>query len=69
MAKDTTEPAKISGKVVEVKWAGIAGVTVSAEDQTATATTAADGTFTLTDVTPGFVYLYAAAPSSASCRM
>ena len=64
-AQETTSPAEITGKVVDTKGGGVAGATVSVEDQTATATTSADGAFTLSGVTPGFVYLYAATPSEA----
>jgi hypothetical protein len=44
---------------------GVEGAIVAAEGQTATTITAADGSFALTDVEAGFVYLYVTAPSAA----
>ncbi len=58
-------PAQISGWVMDVTGNGVEGATVSAEGQSAVATTGADGSFELTDVEAGFVYLQVAAPSDA----
>ena len=58
-------PASIAGMVVDVSGAGVEGATVAVEGQTATAVTAADGSFALTSVDPGFVYLHVTAPSEA----
>jgi hypothetical protein len=57
--------ASVSGIVLDAAGAPVLGATVSVEGQAATATTAADGTFTLDDVTPGFLYVQVAAPSAA----
>ncbi len=57
--------ARIAGTVLDVNGVGVVGATVSVEGQSATATTGADGTFSLMDVEPGFVYLYVTAPSAA----
>ena len=51
--------------VVDVTGAGIEAAKVGVEGQPVTATTASDGSFELTDVDPGFVYLNAIAPSEA----
>jgi len=59
------ESAKIFGKVLDVNGKGVAGVKVAVEGQKITATTSKDGSFKLEGVTPGNVYLYAAAPSKA----
>ncbi len=58
-------PATISGMVLDVTGAGVAGATVAVEGQSVTAVTAADGSFTLAGVNAGFVYLYVTAPSEA----
>jgi hypothetical protein len=65
VAENTADPAAISGQVVDASGNGVESATVTVEDQTASATTSADGSFELVDVTPGFVYLYVAAPSEA----
>lgn len=57
--------ASVSGLVRDAAGAPVLGATVSVEGQAVTATTAADGTFTLDDVTPGFLYVQVAAPSEA----
>lgn len=54
--------ATITGWVRKPSGQPIPGAVVSVEGQTASATSAADGTFTLSNVTPGFVYLKAKAP-------
>ncbi len=62
--------AMISGKVKDVKGIGVKGATVSVEGQSAKATTASNGTFKLTGVNPGSVYLYVKTTCrrSVSCR-
>jgi hypothetical protein len=50
-------PATVSGLVKGVSGKAVASATVSVEGQTASTTTAADGTFTLTGVEPGQVFL------------
>lgn len=57
--------AVISGKVQDVKGVGVSGASVTVEGQSLTTTTAADGSFTLTRVNPGSVYLYVKTPSQA----
>ena len=65
MQKRTLAKATIAGKVVDANGAGVAGATVTVESQFITAVTAADGSFNLTNVSSGFVYLYATAPSTS----
>ena len=57
--------AVISGTVKDVKGAGVKGATVTVEGQKVKATTAANGSFKLTGVNPGSVYLYVKTPSAA----
>ena len=57
-----TMPGAISGTVMDAAGAPLAGVAISIEGSTAAATTAADGTFTLADVDPGFVFVQATPP-------
>lgn len=64
-AEADSELAQISGTVVDVNGVGVEGATVSVEGQEASATTGADGSFDLADVTPGFAYLYVTSPSDA----
>lgn len=63
----SSEPATtggISGTIYDATGVGVVGAVVSVKGQAATATTtAADGTYTLTGVTPGFGYVYVEAPS------
>ncbi|MBL6981104.1 MAG: carboxypeptidase regulatory-like domain-containing protein [Anaerolineales bacterium] len=60
---DAPTVAQISGKVVDVKGDPVEGATVSAEGLDISADSAPDGSFALTDVPAGFVYLYVASPS------
>lgn len=57
--------AVISGTVKDVKGVGVKGAIVSVEGQNVKATTAANGSFKLTGVNPGSVYLYVKTPSAA----
>ena len=57
--------AMIQGEVLDSNGNPVADAVVIVEGQTATTTTAADGTFKLTDVEPKLVYLYITAPSAA----
>ena len=57
--------AVISGKVKDVKGVGVKGATVTVEGQSVKATTASNGSFKLTGVNPGSVYLYVKTPSKA----
>lgn len=57
--------AAISGKVKDVKGVGVKGATVTVEGQSVKAITDSSGTFKLSGVTPGPVYLYVKAPSKA----
>jgi len=57
--------ATITGKVKNTVDVALLGAIVSVEGQNITATTAADGSFTLTGVPAGFVYLNVQAPSDA----
>lgn len=57
--------ATILGKIMDAEGGGIQGAVVAVEGQSASATTAADGSFALTGVNPGFVFLYATSPSDA----
>lgn len=59
----TATAARISGHVRDVTGKGVKGSVVSVEGQGVKATTAADGSFKLTGVKPGPVYLYAKTPS------
>ena len=51
--------------MIDAAGSGVEGAVVSVEDQTATATTAADGSFEVTGVEPGSVFLYVTSPSEA----
>ena len=62
---DTIEPGVITGIVVDASGEGVEAAVVSIENQEVMATTASDGTFELSNVAPGFVYLYVTAPSEA----
>jgi hypothetical protein len=64
-AQAGTGAARIVGKVVNVKAAGVKGAKVTVEGQSVMATTAADGSFQLVGVKPGPVYLYVSAPSKS----
>ncbi|GAO01494.1 carboxypeptidase regulatory-like domain-containing protein [Anaeromyxobacter sp. PSR-1] len=55
-------PSTITGWVRRPSGGPLAGAVVTVQGQTSTATSAADGSFTLTNVSPGFVYLLAKAP-------
>ncbi|MDW7731791.1 MAG: hypothetical protein SCH66_05095 [Methanolobus sp.] len=55
----------VQGKVQDVKMNPVSGAFVQAVGQTATGTTASDGSFKLTNVETGSVYLYVTAPSEA----
>ena len=55
--------ATISGKVKDVKGAGVKGATVMVAGQNAKATTAPDGSFKVDGVNPGLVYLTVKTPS------
>lgn len=55
----------ISGRVVNTKDEGILGATITVVGQNITATTVIDGSFSLTGLTPGFVYLDVTSPSAA----
>ena len=57
--------ASISGKVKDVKGAGVKGANVTVEGQKAKATTDSSGSFKLTGVAPGSAYLYVKTPSVA----
>jgi hypothetical protein len=57
--------AGISGVVKDVTGAGVPGATVTVEGQDSAAVTGSDGSFPLTGVAPGFVYLYVTSPSDA----
>ncbi|HQK52466.1 MAG TPA: cytochrome c3 family protein [Myxococcota bacterium] len=59
LVPDASTTSVIGGHVVDVQGNGIAGVTVTAEGQDASVVTAADGSFLLEGVVPGFVYLQA----------
>ncbi len=57
-------PATIMGTILNTEGAGIMGATVSVAGQTdATTTTALDGSFSLSDLTPGYLFLNVQAPS------
>lgn len=60
-----TAPGTIGGTVLMANGDPLAGATVTVDGGTATATTAADGTFALADVTPGFVFIQATPPDPA----
>jgi hypothetical protein len=55
--------AAISGKVKDVKGVGVKGATVTVEGQSVKATTDSSGSFKLTGVAPGLVYLDVKTPS------
>lgn len=57
--------AAISGKVKDVKGVGVKGAVVTVEGQSVKAITDSSGSFKLTGVTPGQVYLYVKTPSKA----
>jgi len=60
MVPSATAPGSITGTVLEANGDPLAGATVTVDVAGgATATTAADGTFTLADVPPGFYFLRA----------
>lgn len=64
-ADQPTRFGTISGKVIDVNGDGVKGATVSVEGQNVKATTAENGSFRLTGVNPGSVFLYVKAPSKA----
>jgi hypothetical protein len=64
-AQGGSELAQITGMVMDVIGAGVEGATVSVEGQEVSTTTAADGSFELVDVAPGFAYVYVTSPSEA----
>ena len=55
--------AVISGRVKDVKGVGVKGAIVAVEGQDIKATTASDGSFKVTRINPGSVFLYVKAPS------
>ncbi len=55
-------PATIEGSVVDSDGSAVEGASVTVEGQTASATTAADGSFALSGVEPGYAFLNVAAP-------
>lgn len=57
--------AAISGKVKDVNGVGVKGATVTVEGQGVKATTNSSGSFKLSGVAPGLVYLYVKTPSKA----
>jgi len=64
MSAQGSGAASISGTVKDVKGAGVKGATVTVEGQKAKATTAANGSFKITGVTPGSAFLYVKTPSA-----
>jgi hypothetical protein len=64
-AAQRTSVSVISGKVKDVKGTGVKGAIVTVEGQNAKTTTASNGSFKLTGMKPGPVYLYVKAPSNA----
>ena len=64
---DAHAPGTISGTVTDTKSPGtpIAGVVVKVQGQNLQVTTAANGTFTMTNVPPGPVFLSATAPNNS----
>jgi hypothetical protein len=67
LSADTNGPGTISGIITDSKkWpTPLAGVVVKVQGQAITATTTANGTFTLNGVLPGPVFLTATAPSAS----
>jgi len=59
-------PGIITGTVKNAVGTGIQSATVSVEGQSASAITDASGNFSISNVTPGFVYLYVAKPAGSS---
>ena len=59
LVPDGSTTSRIGGHVRDVGGNGLAGVTVTVEGQAASATTAADGSFLLEGVAPGFAYVQA----------
>lgn len=55
---------KVSGRVIGPTGLGIDGASVTVDGQSATAITATDGSFSLTGVEPGFIYLSVATPNN-----
>lgn len=64
-AESSSGPGIITGTVTDPKGATIAGATVSVEGQSASALTNSSGQFSISNVTPGFVYLYVTSPSTS----
>ena len=68
-ADDTTtttdDVGTIQGIVLDVNGNPVEFATINVEGQTTTTVTATNGTFTLTNVEPGLVYLYITSPSTA----
>lgn len=54
----------ISGRVVNTRGEGIMGATITVEGQDITATTVTGGAFSLSGLTPGYVYLNVTSPSA-----
>ena len=61
---DSMDVGVIQGRVLDAEGNPIEGATVMVEGQNITATTAADGSFELKEVEPGYVYLYVASSSA-----
>ena len=59
-------PGTITGTVKDANGTGISGATVSVEEQSVSAVTDASGNFSISNVTPGYVYLYVTKPSDSS---
>lgn len=60
-----TALSMVSGKVKDIKGVGIKGAIVAVEGQSVKTTTTSNGSFKLTNVIPGSVYLYVKTPSAA----
>jgi carboxypeptidase family protein len=67
ISPDTSAPGAISGTVTDTKSPAtpLAGVVVKVQGQSAQTTTAANGTFTLSTVSPGPVFVSATAPNAS----
>ena len=64
-AADTDDVGVIQGKVLDINGDPVESATIKVEGQTSTAVTSTNGSFTLTNVEPGQVYIYVIAPSTA----
>ncbi len=63
LTNDSEDPATISGTIFDATGVGVEGAVVSVKGKSGSASTDASGVYTLTNVAPGFAYIYVEAPA------